>query len=144
MKKMLVVLVLLSLVSTVCVQAQTPAGSTMSVHFPPNSANLRAVSTELAIANLQTFTQVARQLADNPQARVLIDGHANAILGTVAEERNTLRPLSQRRAEAAANFLVENFRIDRHRLIIAGAGGGYPTSSTDGSQNRRVSFTIIR
>ena len=141
MRKFLVLLVMVLLTSAVC--AQSPAGGSMFVHFPPNSANLRAVSTDQAIANSQTFTHVARILADNPQARILIDGHANAVLGTTAEERNTLRPLSRRRAEAAANYLVENFRIDRHRLIISGGGGNYPVSSSDGSLNRRVRFTVI-
>ena len=132
--------VFLVLLLTTAAFAQSPAGSIL---FPPNSSNLRAVSATQAIANSQTFTQVARMLADNPRARVLIDGHANAVLGTVAEERNTLRPLSRRRAEVAANFLAENFRIDRSRIIISGAGGSYPASATDGSLNRRVSFSII-
>ena len=141
MKRFLIVLIVLLLASAA--YAQSPAGGSLTILFPANSASLRAVSTEQAIANSQVFTQVARIMVDNPRARLLIDGHASAILGTVAEERNTLRPLSQQRAEAAANFLVQNFRIERHRLIISGAGGVFPISSTDSSLNRRVVFTVL-
>ena len=141
MKKVFILLVVLTLSGAVF--AQSPAGGSF-ILFPPNSANLRAVNTEQAVINQQTFTQVARQLSENPQTRVLVDGHANAVLKTNREEMNTLRPLSERRAEAAANFLVNYFNIDRHRIIITGAGGGYPSSSTDGALNRRVSFIIIR
>ena len=142
MRKFLVILAVFLLASTV--YAQSPASGVLSVHFPPNSADLRAVSTDQAIANLLAFTQIAKLLADNPQTRVLIDGHANAVLGTETEEMEMLRPLSQQRAEAAASFIIEYFHIDQHRLIISAAGGAYPVSTRDGSLNRRVSFTIIR
>ena len=136
------VLVVLSIVCFVFVR--NPTAGSSSVFFPPDSANLRAVSTSQAVTNMQTFTRVARQLARSPQSRVLIEGHANAVLGTETEERQTLMPLSQQRAEAAANFLVSNFHIDRNRIIISAAGGGYPASKRDGSLNRRVKFSILR
>ena len=141
MKKLLFVILVLAV--SCMAYAQAPAGGTLSVLFPPYSADLRAVDTDQAIANSQVFTQVARRLADNPQLRVLIDGHANAVLGTNLEERQSLRPLSQRRAAAAANFLVNYYNIDRSRLIISGSGGGYPLSSSDGTVNRRVTFVIV-
>ena len=140
MKKLFFILMVLVSFS---VYAQSPA-ETPSVYFTPYSADLRDVSTEMAISNFQTFAQVARLLADNPQYRVLVDGHANAVLGTTTEEREMLRPLSRQRAEAAAEFLAAYFNIGWHRLIVSGAGGNYPLSGLDGSLNRRVSFTVVR
>ena len=141
MKKLFFMLIVLAATSTVYSQAS--AGESLFVLFPPNSANLRAVGADQAIANLEAFTQVARLLVNNPQYRLLIDGHANAVINTAREEREMLRPLSLQRAEAAAAFLAEFFDIDQQRLLISGAGGGFPVSRRDGSLNRRVSFYIL-
>ena len=141
MKRLYFVFVVLTACSAI--HAQRAGSETFSILFPPNSANLRAVSAEQAIENLEVFTRVARILVDNPQYRLLIDGHANAVLNTTQEERERLRPLSRQRAEVTATFIAEYFDIDRQRLIISGAGGGFPSNPNDGSQNRRVSFIII-
>ena len=140
MKKLIVILIVLT--ATSAVFAQEPESESFYILFAPNSAVMSAVSVEQAVANVEAITEVVKILNENPQYRLLIDGHANAVLNTNREERDSLRPLSQQRAEAAANFIVENFKIDRHRLIISGAGGRY-TSSNVGSDNRRVSFYFI-
>ena len=111
--------------------------------FPANSANLRGVEPEIAIRNSQTFIKVAQLLLDNPQYRVLVDGHANAVVGTSEEESASLRPLSERRAEATVNFMVSYYGVDKRRFILTGAGGGYPFGESDQTLNRRVSFFIV-
>ncbi|MDR2536372.1 MAG: OmpA family protein [Treponema sp.] len=111
--------------------------------FSANSAELKGVGTDMAIRNSQTFTKVAQLLMENPQYRILVDGHANPVVGTSEEETGSLKPLSVRRAEIAADFLVTYYGVDRQRLILTGAGGGYPFGNTDPSLNRRVSFFII-
>ena len=142
MKKLFFVLMVFAVTFAVYGQ-QSSSREARYILFPPNSANLRAVSAQQAIINLEVFTQVARILVDNPQYRLLIDGHANAVTSTSQEETSALRPLSRQRAEVTATFIAEYFDIDRQRIIISGAGGGFPFSSTDGSQNRRVSFFFI-
>jgi len=141
MKKLLFLLCL-----TVCISAiyaQSADGESLFVVFSPDSADLKAVSPEQAIRNSKMFTSVAQLLLDNPRYRILIDGHANPVEKTFDEENKSLKPLSERRAEAAANFLVEYFRVERHRIIITGAGGRYPLGTNDPSFNRRVRFLAI-
>ena len=140
MKRLFLVLVAVIAVSTV--YAQNSRAEPMRILFPPNSADLRGVSSELAIQNQQNLTEIAQILLNNPQYRVLIDGHANPVQRTAREETESLLPLSVRRATAVADALVELFRIERRRIIITGAGGRYAAGS-DGAQNRRVSFFLI-
>ena len=140
MKRLVFVLIAAALTSAA--YAQSPqVESSMQVLFSGNSANLRTVGPELALQNQRVFAEVAQILLDNPGYRVLIDGHANPVLGTTREERNVLSSLSQQRAAAVANYLVEFFKIDRQRLILTGDGGRF--ARDDSSQNRRVSFFII-
>ena len=91
---------------------------------------------------MQAFTQIAQVLLNNPQFRILVDGHANPVIRTATEEEEVLRPLSLQRAQVVADFLVEFYNVDRRRLIITGAGGGYPAGN-DAAINRRVNFVII-
>jgi outer membrane protein OmpA-like peptidoglycan-associated protein len=87
---------------------------------------------------------VAKLLLDNPKYRLLVDGHANPVLGTSEEEEKSLKPLSEQRAKQAADFLVTYYKIDRRRIILTGAGGIYPFGDKDPSHNRRVSFFIVQ
>jgi outer membrane protein OmpA-like peptidoglycan-associated protein len=111
--------------------------------FSANSAELKEVGSEVAIRNSQVFIKVAQLLLENADYRILIDGHANPVEKTRQEETGSLRPLSVRRAEATANFLITYYGVDRSRLVLTGAGGGYPFGDTDPALNRRVSFFII-
>ncbi|MDR0561755.1 MAG: OmpA family protein [Spirochaetaceae bacterium] len=133
---------LVALIGISGIYAQSTNSEPLFIVFPGNSADLKAVGTELAIQNHQTFIKVAQILVDNPQYRILIDGQANPVAKTSQEESGTLRPLSERRANAAADFLVNYYKVDRRRLILTGAGGVYAQSGGT-SQNRRVNFFII-
>ena len=142
MKKIVFVIALAALVSMAYAQNDSDRES-LYILFSANSASLTAVGTEQAIINQLILIQVVQLLHDNPEHRLLIDGHANSVLGTAREERDALLPLSRQRAEAVANYLVEYFGISRNRLIISGAGGSFPLNDDDGTQNRRVSFLLI-
>jgi outer membrane protein OmpA-like peptidoglycan-associated protein len=146
MKRLIFSIIMVSSVFMVhAQQGQQAQSGTMQIIFPAYSADLKQVSPEQAVDNLQVMTKVAELLLANPQYRVLVDGHANAVVNTRTEEMDTLRPLSLQRAEAAAAFLASYFRIESGRIILAGAGGGYPAKgSADSSQNRRVTFIIIQ
>jgi len=111
--------------------------------FPAYATDLKNVSQEEAIQNSQTLTTVAQILRDNPRYRILVDGHANRVLRTAKEETETLKPMSAKRAEAAVKILVEQFKVDKSRLIVTSGGGRYPSVSNDPAMNRRVSFFVI-
>ena len=96
----------------------------------------------MALQNRQALAEIVQILLENPQYSVLIDGHANPVIRTTREETEALLPLSLQRARAVANYLAESHKIDRKRLIITGAGGGY-ASRNNAALNRRVSFFII-
>jgi outer membrane protein OmpA-like peptidoglycan-associated protein len=123
--------------------SQAADNEALYIVFPANSADLRGVRGETAIRNSQVFTQVAQLLMENPQYRILIDGHANPVIGTQQEESGSLRPLSVRRAETTADFLASYYGVNRRRLILTGAGGGYPSRERDPALNRRVNFVVV-
>jgi hypothetical protein len=125
--------------------AQTNPSGSLYIVFPGFGANLGTVTTEIALQNAEAFTSAARILLENPRYRLLVDGHANALLGTAKEERNTLKPLSQRRAQAVADFLVNYYGINKNRLIIVSSGGSAPAAqaASDPSLNRAVSLTLV-
>jgi len=140
MKKMWLVLV--GLVMGICaVHAQN---TSLFILFPGNSSDLETISTDQAIENNKVFTEVARILAENPHQRILVDGHANPVVGTSQEERDVLVALSQQRAVAAAEFLAKYYNIDPRRIIVASAGGRLAESGTDEAHlNRRVNFFVV-
>jgi outer membrane protein OmpA-like peptidoglycan-associated protein len=141
MKRLCFLFVVFAVAATV--HAQSASNEPLFILFPANSADLRDVEAEQAIRNSEVFARVARLLADNSQYRILIDGHANPVLGTAREENEVLRPLSEQRAEAAADFLVNYFNVDRRRLITSGGGGSYTVETSNLANNRRVNFVVV-
>jgi outer membrane protein OmpA-like peptidoglycan-associated protein len=57
------------------------------------------------------------------------------------------RELSQKRAEAVSNWLVQRGGVERHRLVSVGMGESRPidTNATEQGRhnNRRVEFHIV-
>ena len=143
MKKLFFVIAIVTVVSMAAFAQEDTDRESLYILFSANSASLKAVGTDQAIVNQLILIQVVQLLLDNPEHRILIDGHANPVAGTAREQRTSLVPLSTQRAEAVANFLVEYYGISRNRLILAGAGGSFPLDDKDGTQNRRVSFLLI-
>jgi flagellar motor protein MotB len=136
--------VIIALAGTPLIAQANPSGS-LYVVFPGNEASLGTVSTELAVQNAAAFESAARLLLANPRYRLLVDGHANPIRGTAAEERDLLKPLSLRRAQAVADFLVNYYGIKRSRLIIIASGGSAPAphAASAPNLNRAVTLTLI-
>jgi hypothetical protein len=134
--------VLIAVVAIFTIHAQNSYDESLYILFPANSANLSRVSPEIAQQNQKVLDEIAKILLENSQYRILLDGHANPVLKTTREEKETLLPLSLERATAVANYLVEKYKIDKQRLILTGGGGKY-ASGSDGAQNRRVNFFII-
>ena len=82
---------------------------------------------------------VARGLDANPNLRLLIEGHTDAV-GEAAHNLD----LSRRRAEAVRTVLTTQFNVDASRLTTVGLGSTRPIDSNDTpqgrAQNRRVEF----
>jgi outer membrane protein OmpA-like peptidoglycan-associated protein len=97
------------------------------------------------VQNAAAFASAARLLRENPHYRLLVDGHANPVRGTASEERNNLKPLAQKRAQAVADFIANYYGIDEKRLIIVSSGGGAPVALTAlaPNLNRAVVLTLI-
>ena len=84
---------------------------------------------------------------DNPDVNVLLSSHTDS---RGSDEYN--RALSQRRAEAAVNFIVAN-GISKNRItakgygesrLVNGCSNGVKCSEEDHQQNRRTEFEIVK
>jgi outer membrane protein OmpA-like peptidoglycan-associated protein len=100
------------------------------IHFDHDKATLRSESD-------QTLTQIARLLSSRPALGVYVVGHTD---GTGKREYN--QELSQERAAAVVDALVQRHGVARQRLEPHGVGPLAPVASnaTDSgrSKNRRV------
>ncbi|WP_198517282.1 OmpA family protein [Vibrio sp. HA2012] len=97
-------------------------------------------SAALAAGSEQYFGWLVDVMKKYPQANAAIVGHTDSS----GSEAYNLK-LSQKRAQAVANYLTEN-GIDASRLTVTGAGESSPKASNDSpegrEQNRRVEVTI--
>lgn len=101
--------------------------------------------------NLRVLRRIAQVLNKFKEYTVSIEGHANNISGTEAEETSTangnipLVPLSEARAETVRRMLVE-FGVSGNRLTTVGVGGRQPVVPREDRdnwwKNRRVEFIL--
>jgi len=139
-----------------------------SIVFAPNSAEfIKGLAPAVAENNDKILRRIAEVLNKFNTYRVRVEGHANPTTapGTKArasEENGTktvkgLKPLSEERAKAVVNYLV-NLGVDRNRLTPEGVGSartivgyfkedekGKPTKKLNKDnwwKNRRVEFIL--
>jgi outer membrane protein OmpA-like peptidoglycan-associated protein len=100
------------------------------VFFDTNQTTIKPESAE-------TLQEVAKFLKDNPSMNVIVTGHTDNV-GTFEFNRD----LSQRRAQAVAEWLTAKHGIDRGRLVPFGASFAAPvapnTNEAGRAKNRRV------
>jgi len=105
------------------------------VLFEYNKADLKPG----ALHNLYTLVTF---LKENPERNLLIEGYTDS---TGSDSYNL--SLSQRRAEAVQNFLLQN-NISPQQMVVRGYGEDYPvtTNNTEAGrqQNRRVEIVILK
>jgi outer membrane protein OmpA-like peptidoglycan-associated protein len=92
-------------------------------------------------AKLQSIADgLNRAIARNPRDVFLIEGHTDAVGNDVDN-----LSLSDRRAEAAAELLTQQFNVPAENLTSQGYGSQYPKDQTDGPSriNRRVTIRRI-
>ena len=80
-------------------------------------------------------------MTNHPEMRLRIEGHTSAEGDVAANQK-----LSEDRAKAAVDFLVEHGGIDASRLEAKGFGSSKPKNADDpmASENRRTEFEIIK
>ncbi|WP_371185704.1 OmpA family protein [Thalassotalea maritima] len=112
------------------IRASKTLGVELAVHFAHDSAVVDSVY-------LDEIKQLADFLQQNPETRVTIEGHTS-VVGTVAYNHK----LSQRRANAIASILTQQFAIDRGRVSAVGYGELKPLNFANDerahAQNRRI------
>ena len=120
----------------------TPAGAKVNSQgcWSYNSVDFGFDSTKIPAASASLFDNAIYTLKRNSNLAVQLEGHTDS---TGPEAYN--QGLSERRAEAVKNHLVEN-GIDASRLTTIGYGEANPIAPNDTAagraENRRVGFTI--
>ncbi len=108
--------------------AETGRVATRGILFAVNSATIRPESTP-------TLVEIGTMLQEHADLRLRIEGHTDS----TGDDAFNLG-LSQRRAEAVRDFLVETYDIGEARLEIQGLGETQPVDDNDtpeGQQNNR-------
>jgi NitT/TauT family transport system substrate-binding protein len=112
------------------------ATKNVSINFPSGSFTID--ENMKTIIDLQ-FLDIAKSFANS---RIRIEGNTD---NTGSREANI--ELSRKRAQAVADYLINEHRFDRNRFVIIGNGPDKPVASNntnDGkSQNRRTDFELI-
>jgi outer membrane protein OmpA-like peptidoglycan-associated protein len=128
------------------IEAESPLNGVFVLVFAPSSARFYHLDDATILQNKQTLLKVLKLLEDNPAARLLIEGYANPVLGTSEEERQTLKPLSERRAAYIAGAII-SCGIAPERLVKVGEGGSRPVASWEDrdrwEENRRVEIRFL-
>ena len=110
--------------------AETGRVATQGIYFDTGSDRIRPESTP-------TLVEIAQMLKDHDELAILIEGHTDNV-GNAASNQT----LSERRAAAVRQALVDKYGIDGGRLTTAGFGStkpAAPNTTPEGRQtNRRV------
>jgi len=111
---------------------RTPGSFDRTVNFAFDSAELTADARKELDAVAEALTR-----SNTAKLEIVISGHTDAVGN---EEYN--QKLSERRAEAARQYLVTQHGIDRKRLVAKGFGKSQLLLPSDPTNelNRRVSF----
>ena len=116
--------------------AAEPAAEAGQIGFRINFA----LDSDVVPASAQPFVgRIAELMRDQPQVKLRVEGHTDAL----GSDEYNLR-LSQRRAVAVANWLVEREGIEPARLVVLGRGEEAPLSANGfDPRNRRVQFARV-
>ena len=112
-----------------------PIITTLRLNFDFNKAAVKKIY-------YPELKKIAEILKNNPNLKIEVAGHTDSI---GSDEYNL--KLSQKRAEAVKNVLIDKFGINSNRIVAKGYGEKYPlvpnTTATNRALNRRVEIVNI-
>ena len=118
-----------------------------TIYFDPDRATFRTLSKAQIDSNNETVKSIADQLLEHPNVLVVVEGYANNVSNTRREDIEELIPLSQKRADAIKNLLIER-GVPADVISAVGKGGANPVAAWEDRanwwKNRRVEFLIRR
>ncbi|MBN2050406.1 MAG: gliding motility-associated C-terminal domain-containing protein [Spirochaetales bacterium] len=123
-----------------------------SIYFKPNTADYLDIEPDKAAKNIQTLDRLAEILKKYGSYNISLEGHAVRVYWNrpdrwLAEENETLLPLSKERAEVIRDALIRRGIVPA-RMTTFGYGGYQPVvphGDLDNRwKNRRVEFILSR
>ena len=106
-----------------------------SIYFNENKTNIDPVAAKV-------LDRDAMILKDNPNIKVEIGGHTDAVGSDVARQK-----ISEKRAESAKKYIMDKFNIPGDRMTTKGYGSQKPIADNKTKEgrakNRRVEFRVI-
>jgi len=99
--------------------------ATQGIYFDTGSDRIRPESTP-------TLKEIGAMLKDHPELKLTIEGHTDNV-GS-AESNQTL---SEKRAAAVRQFLIDSYQIDASRLQAKGLGQTKPAAPNDTPEGRQ-------
>jgi NitT/TauT family transport system substrate-binding protein len=129
--------------------------NTVVIHFYPNSFDLKKTITkdvdgktveELYDPRVDYVVEEIAKLAGQfDNARVIIEGHTDSSMkGKIPPE--LVKDLSQRRAAAVKEAVVNKFKLDPNKFNVEGYGWDHPADESDPNnhaKNRRVEVKVF-
>lgn len=103
-----------------------------------NAAQFEQGKADLNDDSKLALHDLAKVMKQNPELKLRIEGHTSS-----EGDEATNQKLSEARAQAAVDFLVDKEGIDASRLQAAGMGSSQPVDPNNLESNRRTEFVII-
>ena len=104
--------------------------ATQGIYFDTGSDGIRQESAP-------TLKEIGAMLKDHPELKLTIEGHTDNV-----GKPESNQALSEKRAAAVRQYLIDNYQVDASRLEASGLGQTKPVGTNDTAegrqQNRRV------
>src|SRR5574344_1128937 len=118
-----------------------------TIFFDPDKPTFDKITEAQKEANRNTLDSVASQIRAHGDVKVTVEGYANNVSNTEKENSEELIPLSQARAEAIMQQLVDR-GLEANNLSAKGYGGANPIAAWEDHanwwKNRRVEFLVTK